>query len=87
MPDWANDLNEKFQFDPNFDEFGDYVNRSLSILDILDDTSQISPFHNLLVNKHALHQTPIDYDKLRPYLDGSILILLSRPLMRLHNRE
>ena len=37
-PDWANDPNEKFQFDPNFDEFGDYVNRSLSILDILDDT-------------------------------------------------
>ena len=66
-PDWAIDPNEMFQFDPNFDEFGDYVNRSLSILDILDDTPQISPTHNLLVNKHAFHQTPIDYDKLRPY--------------------
>ena len=33
-PDWAIDPNENFQFDPNFDEFGDYVNRSLSILDI-----------------------------------------------------
>ena len=50
-----------------FDEFGDYVNTPLSILDILDDTPQISPSNNLLVNKHAFHQTPIDYDKLRPY--------------------
>ena len=33
--DWAIDPNENFQFDPNFDEFGDYVNRSFSILDIL----------------------------------------------------
>ena len=30
-PDWANFSNERFQFDPNFDEFSDYVNRSLSI--------------------------------------------------------
>ena len=67
-PDWAIDPNEKFQFDPNFDEFSDYVNRSLSMLDILDDTPQISPTHNLLVNKHAFHQTPIDYDKFRPYV-------------------
>ena len=44
-----------------FDEFGDYVNGSLFIHDILDDTSQIPPTHNLLVNKHAIHQTPIDY--------------------------
>ena len=52
-PDWAIDLNERFQFDPNFEEFGDYVNGSLSILDILDETTQISQAHNLLVNKHA----------------------------------
>ena len=42
-----------YQFDPNFDEFGDYVNRSLSILDILDETPKPSPIHNLLVNKHV----------------------------------
>ena len=52
-PDWTNHLNERFQFDPNFDEFDDYVNRSLSILDILDDTPQISSTHNLLINKHV----------------------------------
>ena len=55
MNDWAIDPNERFQFDPNFDEFGDYVNGSLSILDTLDDTPQISPTHNLMVNKHAFH--------------------------------
>ena len=64
--DWANDPTERFQFDPNFDEFGDYINSTLSILDILDDTPQITPTHNLLVNKHAFKQTPIDYEKLRP---------------------
>ena len=33
-PDWAIDPNANFQFDPNRDEFGDYVNRSLPILDV-----------------------------------------------------
>ena len=56
-----------FQFDQFFDEFGDNVNISLIIRDILDDTPQISPTHNLLVNKNAFHQAPIDNDKLRPY--------------------
>ena len=65
-PDLANDMNERFKFDPKFDEFSNYVNRSLSILDILNDTPQISKTH-YLVNKHAFHRTPIDYDKLRPY--------------------
>ena len=66
-PDCAIDANKNFQFDPNFDEFGDYVNRSLSILDILDETPKISPIHNLLVNKHVFRQTPVDYEKLRPF--------------------
>ena len=60
-PDWATDPNDNFQFDPNFDEFGDYVNRSLSILDILDETPKISPIHNLLVNKLVFKRTPVDY--------------------------
>ena len=66
-PDWAIDPNENFQFDPNFDEFGDYVNRSLSILDILDETPTISPILNLLVSKHVFQRTPVDYEKLRPF--------------------
>ena len=67
-PDWATDPNENFQFGPKFDEFCDCVNRSLSILDILDETPSISPIHNILVNKHVFQHTPVDYEKLRPYL-------------------
>ena len=52
-PDWAIDPNDNFQFDPNFDEFGDYISRSLSVLDILDEAPKTSPIHNLLVNKHV----------------------------------
>ena len=39
--------NEKFQVDPIFDEFDDYINKLLSI------TPKISATHNLLVNKHT----------------------------------
>ena len=52
-PDWVIDPNKNFQFDQNFYEFGYYVNRSLSILDILDETPKISPIHNLFVSKHV----------------------------------
>ena len=38
---------EKFQVDPTFDEFDDYINKLLSI------TPQISSTHNLLMNKHT----------------------------------
>ena len=38
---------EKFQFDPNFDEFDDYVNKAFSI------TPQISSTHDLFVNEHT----------------------------------
>ena len=44
QPDWAIDPNENF----------DYVNRSLSILDTLDETPPFSPIHKLMVNKHVL---------------------------------
>ena len=69
-PDWAIDPNENFQFDPNFGEFGNYVNRSLSIFDRLDETPPISPIHQLMVNKHLLlffQCTPIDYEKFLPF--------------------
>ena len=66
-PDWVIDPKENFQLDPNFDEFGDFVSRSPSILDILDETPPISPIHKLMVNKHVFQCTPVDYDKLRPF--------------------
>ena len=46
---WINDPTEIFQFDPKFDEFDDYFNKSLSI------TPQIPTTHNLLVNQHITH--------------------------------
>ena len=52
QPDWAIDPKEMFQFDPNIDEFGDYVN-ILSILGVLDETPHISPIHTLLINQHV----------------------------------
>ena len=35
-PPWSNDPNERFAFDPNFDEFGDYTHRAIKTLYILD---------------------------------------------------
>ena len=40
----TDDSSEKFQVDPAFDEFDDYIHKLLSI------TPQISSTHNLLVN-------------------------------------
>ena len=85
--DWAIDANKNFQFDPNFDEFGDYVNRSLSILDILDDTPPISPIHKLMVNKHVFQYTPVDYEKLRPFFGLVNSDMSNKQLTGLHKGE
>ena len=66
-PSWKTDPNARSQFDTNFDEYGDYVNRALQILNIINDTPQIPSTHHLCVFKHALKSAPIDYEKLRPY--------------------
>ena len=38
-PPWSNDPHERTAFDPNFDEFGDYTQRAIQTLSILDDSS------------------------------------------------
>ena len=38
-PPRSNDPDERFAFDPNFDEFGDYTQRAIQTLSILDDSS------------------------------------------------
>ena len=38
-PPWSNDPNERFAFDPNFDECGDYTQNAIQTLSILDDSS------------------------------------------------
>ena len=44
-PPWSTDPTERFAFDPNFDEFGDYTHRAMKTLNILDDSSQqMTPF-------------------------------------------
>ena len=37
-PPWSNDLDERYAFDPNFDEFGDYTHRAIQTLSLLDDS-------------------------------------------------
>ena len=48
-PNSTYDSIEKFQVDPTFDEFDDYINKLFSI------TPQILSTHDLLVNEHTTH--------------------------------
>ena len=74
-PPWSNDPNERFAFDPNFDEFGDYTQRAIQTLSILDDSSStLTPCSTLMTNQHVFRanqhdvspETP-DSDNFRPY--------------------
>ena len=74
-PPWSNDPDERFAFDTNFDEFGDYIQRAIQTLSILDDSSStLTPCPTLMANQHVFrtnqhdvsHETP-DYEKFRPY--------------------
>ena len=62
-PPWSNDPNERFAFDPNFDEFGDYTHRAIKTLNILPWT----PFPTIRANQHVVNNDTTDYEKLRPY--------------------
>ena len=46
-PPWSNDPDERSDFDPNFDEFGDYTQRSIQTLSILDNYSS-----TFMTNQH-----------------------------------
>ena len=44
-PPWSNDPDKRSTFDPNFDEFGNYTQRAIQILSMLDDSSSsLTPF-------------------------------------------
>ena len=71
----SHDPNERSAFDPNFDEFGDYTQREIQTLSILDDSSPtLTPCPTFMANQHQYrtyepavnHEAP-DYEKLRPY--------------------
>ena len=74
-PSWSNDPDERFAFDPNFDEFGDYTQRAIQTLSILDDSSStLTPCSTLMTNQHVFRtykhgvspETP-DNEKFTPY--------------------
>ena len=69
-PPWSNDSDERSAFDPNFDEFGDYTQRAIQTLSILDDSSStLTPCPAFMANQHEFrtyqhavnHETP-DYE-------------------------
>ena len=74
-PPWSNDPDERSAFDPNFDEFGDYTQRAIQTLSILDDSSStLTPSPTFMVNQldfrtyqHAVKHEAPDYKKVRPY--------------------
>ena len=52
-PPWSTDLDERYAFDPNFDEFGDYTQRAIQTLSILDDSSStLTPSSTYIANQH-----------------------------------
>ena len=53
-PPWSNDPDKRFAFDPHFDEFGEYTQRVIQILSILDDsTSTLTTGSALMTNQHV----------------------------------
>ena len=74
-PPWSNDSDERSAFDPNFDECGDYTQRAIQTLSILDDSSSTltpcPPFmanqHEFRTYQHAVNHEAPDYEKFRPY--------------------
>ena len=60
-PPWSNDPDERFAFDPNFDEFGDYTQRAIQTLSILDDSSStLTPCSTLMTNQHVFRANQHD---------------------------
>ena len=75
-PPWSDDPDERFAFDPNLDEFGDYTQTAIQTLSILDDlSSTLTPCSTLMANQHVFRtnqhdvspETP-DYEKFRTYV-------------------
>ena len=94
-PHWSNDPDERFVFDPNFDEFGDYTERGIQTLSILDDSSStLTPCSTHMANQHVLGPTnmmsvlrPLTMNNSGLILVGSMWILFRRPWNSLPNGE
>ena len=74
-PIWSNDPGKRYAFDPNFDEYGDYTQRAIQTLNILDGSSSTSTpcstimanQHVTRTNQHAVNNETPDYEKFRLY--------------------
>ena len=94
-PPSSNDPAERFAFDPNFDEFGDYTQRAIQTLSILDDySSTLTPCPTLMTNQHVLGPTnmmsimrPLTMKSSGLILVGSMWILFRKPWNSLPNGE
>ena len=71
----SNDPDERFSFDPNLDNFGDYTQRAIDTLSILDDSSStltacstpMTNQHHFRTYKHDVSPETPDYEMFRPY--------------------
>ena len=87
-PPWSNDPDERSSFDPNFDEFGDYTQRAIQTISILDDSSStLAPCPAFTANKHDFrtyqhavnHEAP-DYEKFWPYFGWANVDAVQKPM-------
>ena len=94
-PPWSNAPDERFAFDPKFDEFGDYAQRSIETLNILDDSSSTLTPCSTLWPSNMFSGPTIMMSVMRPLtmknsgltLVGSMWILLRKPWNSLPNGE
>ena len=92
---WSNDPEERLAFDPNFDEFGDYTQRAIQTLSILDDLSTpLTPCsivranqHIIKSNQHLFNNDTPDYESSGLILVGSMLTLFRKPSNSVANGE
>ena len=94
-PPWSNDPDDRYAFDPNFDEFGDYTQRAIQTLSILDDSSStLTPCSTYIANQHDLGPTsmllnmrPLTMRNSGLILVGFMWILFRKPWNSLPNGE
>ena len=91
-PPWSNDPDERCAFDSNFDEFGDYTQRAIQTLSILDDSSStLTPCPTLMSNHHVINMMsvmrPLTMKNSGLILVGSMWILFREPWNSLPNGE
>ena len=87
-PPWSNDPDERFAFDPNFDEFGDYTQRTIQTLSILDNSSiPLTPCstlranqHVIRSNQHVVNNDSPDYEKFRLYFGWVNVDTVTKPM-------